>query len=490
MSLYPTQVKRRHYDHLGHLRVNLYGFEPTRIADALGISTDRLATIEQGDEPPTADELDHLSRLYAIPPERLAVQPIELSIGDAVPALALAAEQESASTAVLLRILAAAEAARDLMVLQSIAGEDDRWRRFSRENKPASPPRRSGQHPHHEGRHYAVQLRRALSLSGPIPSMRDLIAHHFPSVAVLYAHLGRDLDLAGVTLADRDRGPTIILNLDGRNARATVRRFSLAHELCHLLVDWNRMEPIAQLSQYRDDSRLAVEQRANAFAARLLCPDHALSQLNRHHSPHEVARQLVERYGLHYGAARLSVHHATGVELPRRPGRAVDDRSWETAEAIIGLEGFPLGAVPAERRTAVAFYGALLYTHRRLSRREFAWVLRVDYAADVEGVVDHFREQIETWQGEIPPRAHAAPERQLAQASTHRDEHVVMRGEDILLHTPQAALARRVYDAAARRVSLYDLAYIPPGTRATRQHGRVRGRVMARQPAPDGRRDG
>jgi Zn-dependent peptidase ImmA (M78 family) len=81
----------------------------------------------------------------------------------------------------------------------------------------------------------------------------------------------QDPSIRGVAIAGAEYRPTILLNRSYRpNARRTARRFSLAHELCHLLYDRGVSREIALPSgpwAPRD-----IERRANAFAAMLLMP--------------------------------------------------------------------------------------------------------------------------------------------------------------------------------------------------------------------------
>lgn len=86
-----------------------------------------------------------------------------------------------------------------------------------------------------------------------------------------------DLDLSdagikGVSIAGLSFRPAIFLNPknDFNNGHAG-RRFSLAHELCHHLVDAEIGRPLALASG--PWTPRSVEQRANAFAAEILIPD-------------------------------------------------------------------------------------------------------------------------------------------------------------------------------------------------------------------------
>lgn len=75
----------------------------------------------------------------------------------------------------------------------------------------------------------------------------------------------------GVAIAGPDLRPTIVINRDhDRNRSESGRRFTMAHELCHLLHDRGRARRVSHAST--PWAPLPVEQRANAFAAMLLMP--------------------------------------------------------------------------------------------------------------------------------------------------------------------------------------------------------------------------
>jgi len=184
-----------------------------------------------------------------------------------------------------------------------------------------------------------------------------------------------------------------VLNLDGKNSNPCVRRFSLAHELCHLIVDFNRREPLATLSGFLTEGGLKREQRANGFAARLLCPERAVKKLTRDHSPIEAAKLLIERFGLHFEAARLYLKNIANAEVPRGGAALIIAgiaERWQNAEEPPGLKNFPLEDVPALRRSLVAEYAARLYCEGRMSRTRFTGFLGVTPAEEVEKVLDFF----------------------------------------------------------------------------------------------------
>ena len=71
-------------------------------------------------------------------------------------------------------------------------------------------------------------------------------------------------------------GPAVLLNRLGRHGKGRGRRATLAHELCHLLLDRTGALPLAEVLGGRVDS--SVEARARAFAAELLVPRSAAGE--------------------------------------------------------------------------------------------------------------------------------------------------------------------------------------------------------------------
>lgn len=112
-------------------------------------------------------------------------------------------------------------------------------------------------------------------------------------------------------------GPTIFLNLQGRrNVHDRGQRATLAHELCHLLVDRRSALPLAEVlgGQAPPDA----EARANAFAAELLMPRQEAGKVMASGSddPRRAINVLSRRYGV---STELAAWHArnSDVQLPR-----------------------------------------------------------------------------------------------------------------------------------------------------------------------------
>ena len=92
-----------------------------------------------------------------------------------------------------------------------------------------------------------------------------------------------DETIRGVAIAGTQHAPGIVWNSNSAfNEHPRGRRFTLAHELCHLLFDWEAGRGLAIASGPWAPSE--IERRANAFAAMLLMPttivQAAVSRLN------------------------------------------------------------------------------------------------------------------------------------------------------------------------------------------------------------------
>jgi Zn-dependent peptidase ImmA (M78 family) len=379
-----------HYQNLREVREKLLGYRHDEtVARLARISIDRLRAIESG-AAPSVYEIEELSRVYGIDADILADEPIVLSKGDGISVLTLREEFRDLSDVVRARIVAAANAARDLGTLRKLLGQPDARNAF-RSERPALKAPRKDTVAHMHGTKLAAELRTKFDLGvKPIPSMRDLVLTHFRSIALLYADLTDD-GPAGISFVDALRGPAIVLNLAGKNENAPIRRFSLAHELCHMLVDWSA-EPLAVISGYLSDRGLEAEQRANSFAVRFICPQSRFDRIAPH-LPTQPALEELGRFGLSYPAARLATRYTTGKELPPAPPLSwstLNDARWADPEAPIGIERFPLPIVPPERRTLVAAGAAQAYSRKLISRDRFADLLGVTPGAELEKILDFF----------------------------------------------------------------------------------------------------
>lgn len=146
---------------------------------------------------------------------------------------------------------------------------------------------------HDEGYNLAEDLLETLDLE-PAP---------FVDVEAILARLGitlleRSLEtmkIRGVALAGEGLVPTVVVNRTSPYSQNDAgRRFTMAHELCHILYDQSRAQRVMQVSG--PWAPAGVEKRANAFAAMLLMPRALIEQHARrfnswkHDQLSEIAR--------------------------------------------------------------------------------------------------------------------------------------------------------------------------------------------------------
>lgn len=128
--------------------------------------------------------------------------------------------------------------------------------------------------PYEEGYRLAEECRDALGID-PAQIFVDM-------EAVLSSLEIRTQDVAletsairGVAVAGVGYGPAVLVNISSfYNNNAAGRRFTLAHELCHILYDRTRARRLSHLSGPWASAR--TEKRANAFAAMFLAPPSAI----------------------------------------------------------------------------------------------------------------------------------------------------------------------------------------------------------------------
>ena len=119
-----------------------------------------------------------------------------------------------------------------------------------------------------QGYALARELRRALPVVDGKEVDVDKMVRDF-GVAIIDTMLSPAIDAVGCW--GRLHGPAIILNKSGRRAKTTHgRKFTIAHELCHLLADRATALPLAEVMG--GGSPYPPERRANAFGAELLLP--------------------------------------------------------------------------------------------------------------------------------------------------------------------------------------------------------------------------
>ncbi len=119
-----------------------------------------------------------------------------------------------------------------------------------------------------QGERVASQERRRLGLGiAPVGNLSEL----FETQGVRTAQIDLPDDVSGLTMADEAMGVFIVAN---RRHPAVRRRFSLAHEYAHALLDRDRLGTVSRTTERGDFS----EVRANTFAASFLLPGEGVRQ--------------------------------------------------------------------------------------------------------------------------------------------------------------------------------------------------------------------
>ncbi|MBI4702072.1 MAG: ImmA/IrrE family metallo-endopeptidase [Deltaproteobacteria bacterium] len=249
----------------------ILGLSADHVERDLRLAPGQLGQIEQGREPLATEHLDALAALYG------------LDAGDVAAGMDTTAQlrrvqilfknwRSEVPEKVRSEIARAAAARRAVKRLERELGKPERYdvlRAQFRHEGTYGPPESGWS----AGRDLAERLRGHLGigLDAPIPSMRDLVAGL--GIELVPAALSA-AQVAAFSLADQDHGPAIVINLRGANSNPWVRRFVIAHELCHVLHDELTHEDIQQV-QYHDEraggfAEAGPEPRANAFAAHLI----------------------------------------------------------------------------------------------------------------------------------------------------------------------------------------------------------------------------
>jgi len=114
--------------------------------------------------------------------------------------------------------------------------------------------------------------------------------------------------IRGVAIAGTGFSPAILVNRNSKfNENKRGRRFTLAHELCHILYDRSSAKRLSHISGPWASAR--VEKRANAFAAMFLATPHALSQTLRTGHFKDHIKHLSEKFGIGTMALREHMHN-------------------------------------------------------------------------------------------------------------------------------------------------------------------------------------
>ncbi|MBZ0145983.1 MAG: ImmA/IrrE family metallo-endopeptidase [Pseudorhodoplanes sp.] len=175
--------------------------------------------------------------------------------------------------------------------------------------------------PHEQGRNLACWLRQMPGCVEKDDSVNPEVIIRKWGVEIADAELETDC-LDALCVWGPRHGPHILINLKGVHAHyPTGRRSTLAHEICHLLVDRKGSLPLGEA--LGGAVPRVPEQRANAFAAELLVPrDHAQTIVSASSDISDALTQLTEKYRVSYEVAAWQILNS-GAQLSSDDRRAL-----------------------------------------------------------------------------------------------------------------------------------------------------------------------
>jgi Zn-dependent peptidase ImmA (M78 family)/transcriptional regulator with XRE-family HTH domain len=366
--------------------------------EQLGLSAARLATeahlpqptvrsILAGDREPSVGQIESLARVLGLNSDDLYDDTVSSSVTGSLRVLMKSAEAFHPGVDVRLRILEAARAALDLIELRSDVNKPARLPYESLRVAPSVSKSRKA--PFEEGAALARQVRIRLGISGPILSMRDFVIDTLgiPIVAAGLRAEGPD----AFTIFGPGLRPAIVLNLDGKNEHGLVRRFSIAREVYHALL--NRPGSASGIPgiacQIEPAMKLEREARANAFAMRLLLPEKEVARLTEDELSRPGAlRGLMERWGVPRSALLLYVKKVLKLsddeaarDLPQLDGTC--PTSWKEREEL-PAEHTRLDDVPLPRQGTLMQRVVETYRSGQIGLGMVREKLHVDVTVSVE----------------------------------------------------------------------------------------------------------
>lgn len=233
------------------------------VAGHLGVSRPTVGQIEAGNRTVSSLELDRLAYLFGRDIREFIAESFQEE--DALSAVFRSQSDIVGEPAVVEKLRQCIALGRALTNLENLVGIDRGQTAMVGYELPV-PGNRWEAIEH--GQRLADDERRRLGLgSAPIADLAELLETQGARTGLV------DLpdDVSGLTLSDRKVGLFVVANRTHHYLR---RRFSLAHEYAHLLLDRARFGLVSRATQ-RDD---LLEVRANAFAAAFLMPEDGIRQ--------------------------------------------------------------------------------------------------------------------------------------------------------------------------------------------------------------------
>jgi Zn-dependent peptidase ImmA (M78 family) len=156
-----------------------------------------------------------------------------------------------------------------------------------------------------QGYDLAESLHDVLNLTGDWVDVRQVLRRF--GIQELRRDL-KDTGIRGCSIVGPHHKPTIVINRSWRYSRSPAGvRFTIAHELCHILYDRSRGRKLAVASG--PWAPRTIEKRANAFAAMFLMPPHLIE-----HAVADSPDPITELAGVKAVARKLHVSVVAAIE--------------------------------------------------------------------------------------------------------------------------------------------------------------------------------
>jgi Zn-dependent peptidase ImmA (M78 family)/transcriptional regulator with XRE-family HTH domain len=230
------------------------------VASHLGVSRSTIGQIELGKREVTSLELDKLAYLYGRDIREFLSE--DFREDDALVALFRRHPEVSDQEEVVSTLRECLAVGREIRNLERLLRVD---RDLTAVPSYVVRPPGNKWEAVQQGERVAAEERRRLDLgTGPLPNVAGLLE----AQGVQTEQRALPGDISGVTLSDPEVGVLVAVNNRPPAHSYARRRFSYAHEYCHVLLDRDQKGTISRAS---DRDKLA-EVRANTFAAAFLMP--------------------------------------------------------------------------------------------------------------------------------------------------------------------------------------------------------------------------
>jgi Zn-dependent peptidase ImmA (M78 family)/transcriptional regulator with XRE-family HTH domain len=357
------------------------GISQHAAAQRAGLSRTVIAQIELGNRPVSPDELAKLASVYRRPVIDLLGEPVE---EDDVLSMLLDVAPELVDAKFKGNLRQFLDLCREAMALESALG----WSpRHGLPQYDVAAPRNAAE-AIEQGERVAIQERQRIGLGGGLPIENLAAIVYSQGVRTSAADLPDNV--AGVAVHHRSIRPAILVN---RRQAASARRFSMAHEYAHALLD--RKVGVTK----RGNSDELTEKRANAFAAAFLMPRLGLEETLAALSKGFPSRRTHVVFDVATGeAARAEVRSTPGSQVVTYQDVATVARKFGAPYDGVVFRLLGLGMIAEadakhllddKRRVAAGRFDALFGAEPQAARGRSAGSLEPLEALDLRAEVVH-----------------------------------------------------------------------------------------------------